>query len=148
MSDTGKDFRIPDPAEGAESTVFPTREDGHERAVGLLDGLFNTGVSTTELLIAGVALLFWMGLMFLPRKELISSLNSQFADYSKAKAAGNALYALLVVTGIIVALGLLIDTWTSMRFLVPGSIILIILLVIFFISFSSARASRVSAKKR
>jgi hypothetical protein len=146
MSDTERDFRIPDPAEGTRTNDFPAREDIGERGAEV-DGLFNTGISTTELIIAGVVLLFWLGLMLLPRKTMISSLNSQFADYSKAKAAGNALYALLVVTGIIVALGLLVDDWTSMHFILPSSIILLILLVVFLISFGSARASRVRSKR-
>ena len=147
MSDNGSDFRIPDPDESSGTGVAQEGGQdvpaGSEAEGGALDGLLHTGVATTDLIIAGVAILGWFGLVLLPRKALISSLTGQFADYAKAKMAGNALYSMLTVAGVAVAAGLLIDNWLSARFLAPVGAAVGALFLVFVFAFRGALASRV-----
>ena len=145
MSDSQTDFRIPDPQETGGQAGEATRDTGTDTLIDTsqLEGLFATGLSTTDLIIAGVVLLGLLGLMLLPRKAVITSLQSQFADYARAKSAGNALYVLLVVLGVSATIGLLGNLWTAVQFIVPVAVISIVLLIVFIIAFRGARASRV-----
>ncbi|MCF8089016.1 MAG: hypothetical protein K9K63_07380 [Desulfotignum sp.] len=145
MSNSGTDFKIPNPVETLRDMGSPAIGDSADKGLetGLLGGLLNTGISTTDLVIAVVVMLGLLGLMLLPRKAVITSLQAQFADYARAKSAGNSLYVLLVVLSFSVTIGLLGNLWTALQFIVPVAVISIVLLIVFIISFLGARASRV-----
>jgi hypothetical protein len=142
MSNEGaaSDFRIPEPI---ESGLEVSRGGDPGNLSSSVEALFHSGFSTTDFIIAGVCLVLLLGVMLLPRRALIASLQAQFADYGRAKAAGNALYVLLVTLGISAVVGLLGNLFTSVRFLGPASVLNGILLSVFIASFRAARASRI-----
>ena len=65
MSDSQTDFRIPDPQETGGQAGEATRDTGTDTLIDTsqLEGLFATGLSTTDLIIAGVVLLGLLGLV-------------------------------------------------------------------------------------
>lgn len=140
MDESDSDFRIPDPV---EETAAPASISVDPADLGSLEGLLGAGFTTTDLIITGVSVLVLLGIMLLPRKALITGLTAQFADYARAKAAGNSLYLLLVVSGAAATVALLGNLWTALRFTVPAAVLVFVLLAVFLMSLRAARRSRV-----
>ena len=143
MSVARGDFRIPDPigGDGGIRELAPP-QTSVETPQGL-DALFGTTFSTTDMIIAGVVTALLLLLMLLPRRALVTSLTSQFADYGRAKAAGNSLYVLLVVLGAVTVVAILGNLWMVLKYTIPAGSLVLLLLIVFLVSWVGARRSRV-----
>ena len=143
MSVAGGDFRIPDPRgdDGGIRELAPP-QTSVETPQGL-DALFGTAFSTTDMIIAGVVTALLLLVMLLPRRALVTSLTSQFADYGRAKSAGNSLYVLLVVLGAVTVVAILGNLWMVLKYTIPAGSLVLLLLIVFLVSWFGARRSRV-----
>lgn len=143
MSASGGDFRIPDPrGDDGGTQDLPAPPTSVESSPGF-DSLLGTGLSATDMIIAGVVTALLLLVMWLPRRVLINSLTQQFADYGRAKSAGNSLYVLLVVLGALVAVAFLGNLWMVLEYMIPAGILILILLIVFIVAWVGARRSRV-----
>jgi hypothetical protein len=143
MSVAGGDFRIPDPRnDGAGIRELPPPQTPVEPSHSL-DSLFGTGLSTTDMIIAGAIIALLLLVMLLPRRALVTSLTSQFADYGRAKSAGNSLYVLLVVLGAVTVVAILGNLWMVLKYTIPAGSLILLLLIVFLVSWLGARRSRV-----
>ena len=145
MSATRVDFQIPDPRGNDGGGIRELIDRGQppaETSEGL-DALFGTAFSTTDMIIAGVVTMVLLLLMLLPRSVLVKSLTNQFADYDRAKSAGNALYVFLVITGALVVVAVLGNLWLVLEYMIPAGILALLLLIVFLVAWVGARRSRV-----
>ena len=143
MSASGGDFRIPDPrSDNGGTQDLPAAPPSVEPSPGF-DSLFGTGLSATDMIIAGVVTALLLLVMWLPRRVLVNSLTQQFADYGRAKSAGNSLYVLLVVLGALGVVAILGNLWMVLEYMIPAAILTLIMLIVFIVAWVGARRSRV-----
>lgn len=100
-----------------------------------------SALTATDYAIMGAAILVLAGLFLLGRRAVVGALTAGYADYARAKAAGNMLFLLLLTLGIGATVAIVANLWTNPYFFGPAAGLALVFLVLFIVTYISARNS-------
>ena len=94
------------------------------------------------MIVIAVLVLIWAGLLVFIKRMLTQSLVTQYADLSRARAAGTTLYLFLLVLGATLTVCAFGGYWQTLAVTIPGGVLNAVMLVLFLFSYGAARSSR------
>lgn len=135
------DFNIPAVNSPAQTPANPPATNATIGVPVQTQAPIQKSITTTDWAIAAAVILVLAGLFLLGRRAVIGALTAGYADYARAKNAGNMMFLLLLTLGVAATVGIIANLWTNIFFTLPAAGLGVLFLILFIVTFMSARSS-------
>jgi len=135
------DFNIPAVNSPAQTPANPPTTNATIVVPVQTQAPIQKSITTTDWAIAAAVILVLAGLFLLGRRAVIGALTAGYADYARAKNAGNMMFLLLLTLGVAATVGIIANLWTNIFFTLPAAGLGVLFLILFIVTFMSARSS-------
>lgn len=136
-----KDFQIPAAGGAAPAPANPQAGKTMVGEAVQAQVPIQKSIASTDWVIAGAVILVLAGLFMLGRRAVVGALTAGYADYARAKNAGNMMFLLLLTLGVAATVGIVGNLWTNILFTLPAAGLSVLFLILFIVTFMSARNS-------